>query len=90
MPIYNYAELSRKIPSTQTPISFNPNYDWSTRTFTQVPVHRNHQGIPQGNPQGNPQNNYHFEMYERYANSAHSPQKPTDLNIKLTNTISQR
>ena len=35
--------------------------------------------------------NYHYELYEKYANSsASSPPKIGEVNVKLTNTISQR
>lgn len=72
-PIYNYTEIPRILPSTQTPVSINPNYDWSTRTFTQVPVNKNP--------------NYSLEFFDRYANSANSPQKNNDLNIRMANTV---
>ncbi len=30
-----------QMPNINTPISVNPNYDWSTRAFTQVPLNNN-------------------------------------------------
>lgn len=53
----------------------NPNYDWSTRAFTQVPVNRTNPG------------NYNLQFFDKYANSANSPQKTNDLNIRMANTF---
>ena len=76
--MYNYTEITKQIPSVQTPISINPNYDWSTRAFTQVPT--NNKNLPQN-----------YEFFEKYANSnLNSPPKIGDVNIKLTNTVNQR
>jgi hypothetical protein len=73
--------MSMQIPTINTPISVNPNNDWSTRAFTQVPLNNNK----------NLTANYQMEFYEKYANSsASSPPKIGEINVKLTNTISQR